>query len=177
MWMNGRISVFELYLWSELCYDRYKIMKGMVLIMREDTMLALKEYEVKIFGNKQNVEALDERIQKNERVSFISPSNITIVDNETGIKNTIPGVIAITDQSIYVLNSMGSDHEGIYPVQSIQRVDFESNGITGSKIDLVLHGVSISFIVSYKKKIARKLHDELIKIGNVTRREESLPLG
>ena len=143
--------------------------------MRNDTLSALKEYGVKTFGNKKNIEALDRRISENEQVHYISFANMCIVNTLINTKSVIVGAIAITDKNIYIMNAMGSDQEGVYSLNDLSGARYEANGLTGAQFNLTFNDMIISFDASYKKDLARRLYDAIRKMGDLDDSGQKLP--
>lgn len=141
--------------------------------MREDTIRCLKEYGVKTFGNKKNIEALDERIKSDEEVYYISFANMTVIKNFQ--KSIMVGAIAVTDKHLYILNAMGSMNEGLYPLSDISDIQFTANGLSGATFSILICDMTLIFNTSYKKPLARKLYDDMIKLSKLERPENSLP--
>ena len=130
--------------------------------MREDISALLKEFEVKTFGNKQNIERLEAEIRSDETLRYISFTNFEIKPMDAGQVIKAPGTIMISDQRILLMTSTGEVKKYEFPIPSIESVYSKGNGLTGGKVSFVTTNARIDFLASYKKRIFQKI-EELIQ--------------
>lgn len=126
--------------------------------MRDDIMRALKEFEIKTFGNKRNIEKAEARLSASEKVLFISPTNIEITATNTRKKEMLPGVIILTDQRVvFNYQIMSSSSTEIVALDEIRSINSNTNGMTGGHIELHTMTKSYDILVSYKRSMVQKI--------------------
>lgn len=134
--------------------------------MRQELQQIIAEYEIKTFGNKKAMEIADEKIPLSERILYVGPSNITVTPRNTNAPKLRTGVIAITDQNIYVIHKvLWENGLDIFPTHDLELVSYKVTGLSGATFDLTLSNVSLSFLASSKKEHAEKLYNTLSEMA------------
>lgn len=126
--------------------------------MREDIQKAIIEFEIATFGNKRNIEKAEAVLNSNEKVLFVNPTNLTISSVNTRKKDTLPGVVFLTDKRfVFYYQILGSYSTDTIPLNQIQSVSCSGNGISGSHVEINTLVKTYDMLVSYKRDIAQKI--------------------
>lgn len=122
--------------------------------MRNDIEQALRDYEIKTFGNAKNIEKMEEVLTSDEKVIYISPTNAIKTNHLSKKKEKLPGVFAITSKRIVfrysVLASIKTDSISLSDVESI---GCTGNGLTGGHVTVSTGTKDFDFLVNYKKSV------------------------
>ena len=128
--------------------------------MRADTEKAIREFDIKTFGNLKNIEAGEELLDPGERVLFASPSNFVVAHANTRKKDKSPGVVFLTDKRVVffskVLASFSSESLSL---EEIHSVNCYGNGLSGGHIEVHTLTKTYDILVTYKKEVIQKIRD------------------
>ncbi len=128
--------------------------------MRNDTLQAIEKYSIKTFGSKKLIEKAEACIKPDEQIVFISPTNLVISDPGVRKKKQTPCIVVLTNQRIvFHLKIAFSSQTDVLKLDAIQSISSNSNGLTGSHIELHTTSRCYDILVTYK-------HDMLQKILN-----------
>lgn len=122
--------------------------------MRQDIAQAMGRFNIKAFGNKGNIEKVEKKLNNDETVLYISPTNAIVYSVNTGKKNKYPGVVVITNQRVFFNYHIGlSEVTESLPMIEINSVNTFGNGISGGHIEVHTVTKTLDFLVNYKKEI------------------------
>jgi len=126
--------------------------------MRNDIIQALDEYEIKTTGNKKNIEKAEALLSSNEKVLFVTPTNLVITATNTRKKEKLPSVVILTDQRIlFYYQIMLSSSTEVIALDEIRSINSNTNGMTGGHIELHTMTKSYDILVSYKRDMVQKI--------------------
>lgn len=132
--------------------------------MREDVESALKEFGIKTFGNKKNLERAEKLLKDNEKVLFITPTNAVIHEVNTKKKSKVPGIFILTDKRVlFNYKALAVEEIEAFELSDIQNVDFAANSMSGGHIAMHTLTKTLEILVTYKKDTAKKIHDVICK--------------
>lgn len=126
--------------------------------MRSDVVQALEEYEIKTLGNKKSIEKAEELLSSDEKVLFVTPTNLVITATNTRKKEKLPGVVFLTDQRImfHYQILLGSSTE-VVTLDEIRSINSNANGITGGHIEIHTMTKTYDVLVSYKRDMVQAI--------------------
>ncbi|WP_099468128.1 SHOCT domain-containing protein [Konateibacter massiliensis] len=135
--------------------------------MRKDIEQVLKKFEVNTFGNKGNIEQLEQKLSETEEVKYIAPTNAIITTIGTRKVEKLPGVFALTTQRILFAYRAGLSHS-FYTcdLSEIKMVNCSGNGLTGGHVEIFTFIKTFDILVKYKKSIIQDIQrtfDETIE--------------
>jgi len=126
--------------------------------MRQDIEQALKKFEVGTFGIKGDLKRLEEKIDNDESVIYISPTNATITTTATRKVEKLPGVFALTSRRIvFIYNVLLSHSMLTFDLSEIKSVNCHGNGLTGGHVEILTMVNAIDILVKYKKHIIQEI--------------------
>lgn len=126
--------------------------------MREDTERLLKEFEVKTFGNKKNIEKAESVIDNNETLLFIYPTNLVITTVNTRKVEKLPGVVILTNKRLcFNYQIMFSHSTETVNLDEIRAINGSGNGLYGGHIEIHTMTKTYDMLVSYKKDLITKI--------------------
>ena len=132
--------------------------------MRKDIEIVLKKFNINTFGNKKNIEAIEDKLLQDEEVFYLAPTKAVINNFITRKKETMNGIIAITDKRIVCSFKVGfSDSMEIIPLSDIKSFNCRGDSLSNSHIEINSTTKSYDFLASYKKEV----RDEIQNIINV----------
>jgi len=121
--------------------------------MREDIEQALKKFEVKTFGSMKKIKAVGSLLSEDEKVLYISPTNVTITLFNTQRKERFSGVFVLTNRRIlfhyHILFSSRTDSVELNRIHSIH---CSGNGLTGGHLKIHTGTKTYDVRVSYKRE-------------------------
>ena len=130
--------------------------------MRTDVLALIKQFKVKTFGNKGNIEKLEAEILPNEQLFYIAPTNATIIDKQTDAKANIPGVMFISNRRVLFRSFLTKAKEE-FVLSEIHSISTEGNGISGGHLSFSSAAKRVDFLVSYKADIIAQVEEALIQ--------------
>ncbi len=126
--------------------------------MREDVRRALSEYQIKTFGNQKNLERAEKLLKPDEKVLFVTPTNINITHVNTRKHDFLPGIVFLTDKRLlFSFKALSSFSTESIPFNEIRSADCSGNGMTGSQISVHTITKSYSILVTYKRDLAQRI--------------------
>lgn len=126
--------------------------------LRADVEKAISEFSIKVFGNKENIKRAESMLQNDEKVLFVTPTNITISYTNILNREIIPGVVFLTDKRmIFYYQVLGSVKADTISLDEIRSTNFRCNGLTGGHIQVHTITKSYDILVTYKKNIVQKI--------------------
>ena len=131
--------------------------------MRADVENLLKQYGIKSFGNKKNLEIAGELIRPDEKLIFITPTNIKIRKLGTDQSVNVPGVVFISDKRVLFQQAFAYDTIYEFKLSEIHSVGAKSNGVTGGHISFCTEENRVDFLVTYKVEVAEQIRDTFIQ--------------
>lgn len=121
--------------------------------MRQDTVAALKQFDVSTFGRGGIINKLEERLTPDETVIYIAPTNVTVTTTATRKTEKLPGAIALTSRRIIFTYKVLLDHKTIsVDLAQVQSVNSRGNSMTGGHVEVLTMVNTIEFLVKYKKE-------------------------
>ncbi len=132
--------------------------------MRKDTMEALEKFQVRTFGNKKNIERVEGMLWDTEKVLFITPTNAVIHSVNTGKKEKLPGVAAVTNQRvIFSYKAAFTESTEMISLPEIRSVESTGNGLTGGTIRIHAMAKTLEILVTYKKETMQAIQNLIYK--------------
>ena len=132
--------------------------------MRNDVESVLKEFGIKTFGNKKNIERAEMQLKDNEKALFVTPTNAVIHEVNTKKKSKVSGIFILTDKRIlFNYKALAVEEIESFNLSDIQNVDFTANSMSGGHIAIHTLTNTLEILVTYKKAIANKIHDVINK--------------
>lgn len=132
----------------------------MVKEMRADVKRAIEKFQIKTFGNNKNIEKFEKVLNSDEEVLYLSPTNIIVSSVNTGKKETLPGVCALTNQRLVfqykILFNTRIESVGLDKIDS---VDSSSTGLKGGHVRIHTITKTYDILVSYKDKIVQEIQN------------------
>ncbi|MDE6675443.1 MAG: PH domain-containing protein [Acetatifactor sp.] len=126
--------------------------------MRSDVEAALKEYNIKTFGNKKNLERVEGLFGPTEKVIYISPTNAVIKSVNINKTESLPGIFALTNERILFSFKAGFEESmETFSLSEIKSVNSFGNGISGGHIEIHTMTKTIDILVSYKKEAMQQV--------------------
>lgn len=124
--------------------------------MREDLTKVADEFSVKF--SKNDVNRIDEVVEKNETILFASSTNCVIKSVNTKKTEKYPGIAILTNKRfIFTYKIMLSWTIESFPVSEIQALNCSGNGLTGGHVQIHTVVKTYDILVTYKKDIAQKI--------------------
>ena len=126
--------------------------------MREDVKIALENCGAHTFGNKRNIEKAEALLENGEKVVVALPSNVCIVTKRTGKKETLPGIVFLTNKRfIFNYSVLLSTKTEIVAVNEIRTVNCYGDGISGSHVQVHTLTKSYDILVSGRAGVMHKI--------------------
>ncbi len=126
--------------------------------MRPDVENAIKEFKINTFGNKKNIERVEQMVDRNERVIFITPTNAIIQFANGDKKKALPGIFVLTDKrALFSYKALSDEYTETFSLSEIKSVNSSGNGVSGGHIEIHTLVKSLDILVSYKKDIMQKI--------------------
>lgn len=120
--------------------------------MRNDTIRAIEDFNIKTFGNQKNIEGAEALLYADERVLFVAPTNIVVSTINTRKKDKLPGVVFLTDKRlVFHFKALASFSTEIVPLEEIRSLNCRGDGISGGHVEIHTLTKSFDILVSYKK--------------------------
>jgi len=129
--------------------------------MRSDVKTLIKTFQVKTFGNVKNLEMLELEIRQDEKLLYISPTNIRMRDRTSHNIEFFPGVLFISDLRIVFRCGIGKVDVREFLLLDMYSVASKGNGISGGNVSFSTENMRIDFLTSYKKDIYMKVETVL----------------
>lgn len=134
----------------------------------------LKKFEVKTFGNNKNIEKALELVKDDEEILYISPTNLSVKNSNTGKEEMLPGVCILTNKRFIFQNKiLFQTKTETIDIQNIDNVSSEGNSMTGGKITINSLSKSYSMLVSYKSSIMKLIVDTFEQAMNNAKKNNS----
>ena len=125
--------------------------------MRTDTLQAIGEFDIKTIGNKKNIEKAETLVLPDEKILFISPTNMVITSNSTLKQDKLPGIIILTDKRIiFYCQIMANASAEIIPLDELRSISSNA-GMAGGHVKLYTMTKSYDILVSYKREAVQKI--------------------
>jgi len=126
--------------------------------MRDDIRKALAEYEINTFGQKKQLERAETQLDPDEIVKFIVPTVVTVSSANTRKKDKNAGVVVLTDKRVLITSQIAFNHSSETVLfHEIRSVNSGGDGVSGGHIELHTLTKTITFIVTYKKDMVRRI--------------------
>lgn len=126
--------------------------------MRSDVERAISDFEINTFGNKKNIENAEIMLTEDEKVLFVTPTNLTVSNSNTRKRETVPGVVFLTDKRIvFYYQALGNFASDIVPLSEIRSINSSGNGLTGGHIEVHTIMKTYSILVTYKRSLVQKI--------------------
>ena len=126
--------------------------------MRDDTIRVLNEFNINSFANKKNIERAEKFINPDEKLLYISPTNLAIINNATGKTEKLPGIVFLTDKRFCFNYQILFNHSTeIVPLEEIRSVNSSGNAMSGGHIQIHTIAKTYDMLVSYKKELISKI--------------------
>lgn len=120
--------------------------------MRNDTIRALEDFGIKTLGNQKSIESAEALLHADERVLFVTPTNIVVTTTNTRKKDRLPGVVFLTDKRlVFQFKALASFSSEVVPLEEIRSLNCNGNGLTGGHVEIHTMTKSFDILVSYKK--------------------------
>lgn len=120
--------------------------------MRADIKLALKQFQIKTWGNRGRIKSVQLEILPEEIVHYIAPTNIVIRKKESADVVRRPGILLITNFRVLFYNRISNEiFKEEFPLLEIQGVSADAGWFT-SYVSFLTHTKTIDFLVHYKKE-------------------------
>lgn len=166
--------------------------------MRKDTEQVIKDFNIKTFGSKKNIQNLEALFSPHEEVLYISPTIVTIthkprrevksgslVVTDTALvseKFTV-GVFALTSKSIFAFTALATDISPANfsyncPLYEVFTVECSSRmlGLASGIIKISTSRFNVEVVATYKKEVLTKIQtvfDEAIQISKKNERAQA----
>lgn len=126
--------------------------------MRADISNAIATFQIKTFGNQKNIERTESMLGEDEIVHYISPTNATFYQANTRKKETLPGIIVLTDKRVLFTFKAGfSEAIKEYSLSEVRAINCSGNGLTGGQLEIQTLTETVQVLISYKKELMRQL--------------------
>ena len=91
-------------------------------------------------------------LHADERVLFVTPTNIVVTTTNTRKKDRLPGVVFLTDKRlVFHFKALASFSTEIVPLEEIRSMNCSGNGLSGGHVEIHTLTKSFDILVSYKK--------------------------
>lgn len=122
--------------------------------MREDTQKMISKYQIRTFGNVQNIEHAEQFVETTEQILYITPTNAKVTTVGTHKTENLPGVFILTNSKIlFVYKVLFNESVDSTPLNEIKDINCSGNGLTGGHIKISTLSKVYDIMVSYKKDI------------------------
>ena len=120
--------------------------------MRADVKQALKQFQIRTWGNRGRIKSVQLEILPEEIVHYISPTNIVIREKESAAVLKRPGILLITNFRVFFYSRISNEiFKEEFPLLEIQGVSADAGWAT-SYVSFLTQMKTIDFLVHYKKE-------------------------
>ncbi len=119
--------------------------------MRKDVEQALSKFDINTFGNRTNIDNAEKMLSDEEKVLFVTPTNLTVSSVNIRKKDTTPGVLFLTDKRVLFCSQiLGKFKTESVPLNEIRSINGNGNGLSGGHIEIQTIAKTYDILVSYK---------------------------